>query len=615
MSYISLARKYRPRFFKDLLGQEAVSKALINAMKLKREPAAVIFSGIRGIGKTTSARIYAKALNCNDHSDSEPCDHCDSCSAIDSGNHEDVTEIDGASHNGVDEIRTLKESVSYKPQRSSHKVYIIDEVHMLSVNAFNALLKTLEEPPKNVVFILATTELHKVPDTIVGRCQTFYLNKIPSHLIIRRIREILDHESISFDEDSLRIIARQGQGSMRDALTFLDQAIALGQGSLSSKTLESMLASVSSSSILELLQAIISKDMEKIITLIEQLDQGGCEFRELTDSLAQFTRNAFIIKSLTVHSPNIKQLNLSDFEIQILTEIANSAAPLDLNRFFRSLVASKNDMDGSEWDRFIFENYCLEWCLDPGLPLLHELLNKTKPLKQGTNQDVRGLPHGIIATQTRTTTVQQKSTVISNDKQNVTSQTASGDTNSLTQRFAELTQDKKKIPVRPITPAGTEKQKINSQHTTSFALTPSATGTETELLPKTWRELVHFWKETKPLEGRKLEEVYELSYSPTLIKLGVKQSSMMSQELMSVKFQGFFKSFLEQTFRFKGHIKIELLTETGAEKISQRTTLLQEKISAEEQRKKDLREKAINHPATRAVIEKFGASVQGIEYS
>ena len=186
-SYIPLARKYRPATFSELAGQDATATALANAIRLGREPHAVIFSGVRGIGKTTSARLYAKALNCDTALSPEPCNHCESCLAITAGNHEDVMEIDGASNTSVDDVRALRETVSYVPQRSRFKVYIIDEVHMLSQSAFNALLKTLEEPPAHVVFIFATTELQKIPQTIMSRCQLFHLQRMGLNTIRERI--------------------------------------------------------------------------------------------------------------------------------------------------------------------------------------------------------------------------------------------------------------------------------------------------------------------------------------------------------------------------------------------------------------------------------------------
>ncbi|HET9236272.1 MAG TPA: DNA polymerase III subunit gamma/tau [Oligoflexus sp.] len=376
MSYVSLARKYRPRRFVDMVGQESTTLALTNAIRLRREPHSVIFTGVRGVGKTTSARIYAKALNCENGPTAEPCDECASCVAIASGNHEDVLEIDGASNTGVDDVRALQETLSYVPQRSTYKIYIIDEVHMLSISAFNALLKTLEEPPQHVVFIFATTELHKVPETIQSRCQTFHLQKISRPVIADRVRSILTAEGIPFDEGALAIVAREGRGSMRDALTMLDQAIAVGGGQVSLEALKNMVGSSSQAlPVLELLDGLLRKDASQILEVIARWDQEGLAMSTLVEETAKACRNAFILRDLKGQAIDLQLLELEDREQQMLLELGEKAAPMDLNRLFRQLAKCLDDLRHADLDRFILENYCLEWCFDPGLPDLQTLMN------------------------------------------------------------------------------------------------------------------------------------------------------------------------------------------------------------------------------------------------
>ena len=375
MSYLPLARKYRPMKFSDLVGQESVTKALANAMKLGRQPHAVIFSGVRGIGKTTTARLYAKALNCMDVSSVEPCGKCSSCEAITKSKHEDVIEIDGASNNGIDEIRSIRDSVSYVPQRSKYKIYIIDEVHMLSTNAFNALLKTLEEPPSHVVFIFATTELQKVPQTVIGRCQTFYLQKIKFQTMVDRIAEILNHEDIEYEEKALSLVAREGRGSMRDALSFLDQSIALGDGGVTVDGVSQLTSNLSAAPYIELLASMVGKQGEKLLDTVEKLDQEGQNFRDVCEETAKVARHCFILRDLGKSHLDIALLGLEDQDLTRLDEIAKIVPPMDLNRIFRTLVKCVSDMDDSSLDRYIFENYLLEWCFDPGFPSVEQLLN------------------------------------------------------------------------------------------------------------------------------------------------------------------------------------------------------------------------------------------------
>jgi len=373
MTYQPLARKYRPSKFADLVGQENVAKALANAIRLGREPHGVIFSGVRGIGKTTTARLYAKALNCQEAVDSEPCGACDSCLAIAKGIHEDVIEIDGASNNGVDEIRTLRETVAYAPQRSRFKVYIIDEVHMLSSSAFNALLKTLEEPPAHVVFIMATTEMHKVPATILSRCLTFYLQKMTPRTIFERVAWILDQEKIDYDEKALWLVAREGQGSMRDALTFLDQAIALCDGKVTFEGLKDLVTGSSIAPFVELLDCALKRDGKSVLGRIADLDGIGIQTKTIVGELANLSRHGLIVRTLGIESSEIQSLGFDAGELSRLHEVSISARDFDLNRIFRTLVKCLEDLDGSSMDRFIAENYLLEWCFDPGLPSTDEL--------------------------------------------------------------------------------------------------------------------------------------------------------------------------------------------------------------------------------------------------
>ncbi|MBC7660300.1 MAG: DNA polymerase III subunit gamma/tau [Chitinophagaceae bacterium] len=373
MSYLSLARKYRPNTFADLVGQESVGLALSNAIRLKREPRGVIFTGVRGIGKTTTARIYAKALNCEKGPTPEPCNVCASCLAIQHGTHEDVLEIDGASNTGVDDVRALQETLAYVPQRSPYKVYIIDEVHMLSVSAFNALLKTLEEPPEHVVFIFATTELHKVPETIQSRCQIFHLQKISTQLTKKRIADILTAEHVPFEDRAIQWIAREGKGSLRDALTLLDQVIAVGGGSVQWEAVEPMVNTGHAEPVYELLKMLLQKNMAGLLAVIARWDQEGLAMTILVEELVKACRNAFILKSMPTQNTELDLLDLEDREQETLRNVGKEAQTFDLNRIFRTFVKCLDDLRNSELDRFVVENYAMEWCLDPGLPDLTSL--------------------------------------------------------------------------------------------------------------------------------------------------------------------------------------------------------------------------------------------------
>src|SRR5262245_35552819 len=277
MSYTVLARKYRPQTFADLVGQEHVSRTLANAIKTGRVAHAFLFTGARGVGKTTTARLLAKALNAEQGPTPEPCNQCDPCREITLGTDLDVLEIDGASNNGVDDVRRLQESLPYRPARDRFKVVIVDEVHMLSTGAFNAFLKTLEEPPAHVKFIFATTEIHKVPITIRSRCQRHDFRLIPHAQVTARVREILAQEKIEADDDAIAIVVREAAGSLRDALTVLDQLLAFGGDGLRGEDVARGLGIADQGTVLRVAEALLGGDAASCMRAVSTLAEQGVD--------------------------------------------------------------------------------------------------------------------------------------------------------------------------------------------------------------------------------------------------------------------------------------------------------------------------------------------------
>lgn len=307
MAYVALYRKWRPQGFDSLVGQEAVRTALTNALETGRIAHAYLFAGPRGTGKTSTAKILAKAVNCEHGPTPNPCNKCQNCVRINDGTSMDVFEIDAASNRGIDEIRDLREKVAFAPVNGRYKVYIIDEVHMLTTEAFNALLKTLEEPPPHVIFILATTEPHKIPATIHSRCQRFDFKRVTDSDIVKRLREVADGSGIAADEDALQLIAVQADGGMRDALSLLDQCGVMAER-VSAETVRSVLGIVGREALRELVKAVGEGNVPKALELLEALLAGGKDVKQIITELAEYLRAVLLYKA----SPDYREIYLTD---------------------------------------------------------------------------------------------------------------------------------------------------------------------------------------------------------------------------------------------------------------------------------------------------------------
>ena len=330
MSYQVLARKYRPSTFSEVVGQEHILKALENSIQHNKLHQAYMFSGTRGVGKTTIARVFAKCLNCQtgDMPQQEPCNECSACMEIKAGRHIEFLEVDAASRTGVDDMRELLESVQYKPANARYKIYLIDEVHMLSKSSFNALLKTLEEPPPHVMFLMATTEVEKVPKTVLSRCLQLNLKIIPENQIREHIQSLLDLESIKYDEESLGLIANSAQGSIRDGLTPLDQAIAHGNGALESDQVKALLGTIDQSYIIELVNHVAVSDGDGAYLALNKITELNVEYEQVLKIIISVFHQISLHQQLqNSEDASIQQLaeNLDPQIIQLHYEIALNA--------------------------------------------------------------------------------------------------------------------------------------------------------------------------------------------------------------------------------------------------------------------------------------------------
>jgi DNA polymerase-3 subunit gamma/tau len=384
MSYVVLARKWRPMSFRDLIGQEHVSRTLANAIEQQRVAHAFLFTGVRGVGKTTSARILAKALNClqpgsgGDAHGLEPCLACAACREIAEGTDVDVREIDGASYTGVDEIRKLQESLPYRPTRDRYKIFIVDEVHMLSQNAWNALLKTLEEPPPHVKFILATTEVHKVPVTILSRVQRFDFKMIPSRLIAERIRHVLDKEQIQTDELAVALVAREARGSMRDALSLLDQVIAFNPQQLIGDEVSRVLGLAGYTALLDLAAAVLSGEPPRALTGVLGLSNQGCDITVVAKDLLSVFRDLVVAK---LCKDTDELLDLSDEEQRRVRELAAGVDASDLMRVQQGFAKGFDDVARSAEPRAALEMLLARLALRPELLPLDGMMARLAELE------------------------------------------------------------------------------------------------------------------------------------------------------------------------------------------------------------------------------------------
>ena len=370
MSYQALARKYRPQSFNDIIGQETVVRTLQNAIEQQRIHHAYLFSGVRGVGKTTAARILAKALNCVKGPAGEPCNECSICREITEGIDLDVREIDAATYTGVDNVRELREVTQFQPARDRYRVFIIDEAHMLSTPAWNALLKILEEPPPHVVFMFATTEVQKVPPTILSRVQKFALRKITLDELIVRLEKIARSEKIDVDRPALEIVARRGEGSVRDALSILDQVIAFSGKKIGAVEVATVLGLSDNAVFSRIVQNIIEGDAAAILESLQEVADSGRDFKVLYRDLLGFVRNVLLISGGASES----LLSASPEDVEVIRSLARSVSYTEILRVANVLIRDDEIVNRAEHQRLAVEVALLKAATFPRLRSVEDAL-------------------------------------------------------------------------------------------------------------------------------------------------------------------------------------------------------------------------------------------------
>ena len=378
MSYLVLARKWRPQTFDDVIGQEHVTRTLRNAIRSERVAHAFLFTGPRGVGKTTTARLLAKALNCKQGPTPEPCNACSQCEEITNGSAIDVLEIDGASHTGVDNVRDLTEGVQYRPATGRFRVVIIDEVHMLSNAAFNALLKTLEEPPPHVKFIFATTESHKILQTILSRCQRYDFKRIPLRDLIQQLEHLTQAEGFECDEAGLALLAREADGSLRDAESLLDQVVAWSNGRVDEAAVRDALGVADRQALFRVVEAILAEDPAQVLRLTGDLYQYGYDPRRLCHDLLTHFHDLVVAKV----SADVSVLaDLPDHEVEIVRKQAALRSREDLQRFFAALLETEEAVRKSAYTQLVIEMALVKLASQPPVLPIQEALTKLEELQ------------------------------------------------------------------------------------------------------------------------------------------------------------------------------------------------------------------------------------------
>jgi DNA polymerase-3 subunit gamma/tau len=378
MSYEVFARKWRPQVFEEVIGQEHITQTLINAIKKDRLAHAYLFSGARGVGKTSVARILAKAINCDKGQPGVPCNRCHSCVEITNGSSVDVQEIDGASNRGIDEIRELRENIKYMPASNQFRVYIIDEVHMLTLPAFNALLKTLEEPPAHVKFVFATTEPHKVPVTILSRCQRFDFKRIPLGEILKQLEKIATEEGIEISRAALSLIAREAEGSMRDAESLLDQVVSFTGSKVEDKHISDILGIIDRELLFEASQAILEGSAEKCMEIVDRIYTYGYDIKEFYRVLMDQFRNLLV----SLVAPQDDLIDLTDRDREEVDRQARMGGLEKLQQTLNLLIVREPDLKSTSHPRLVLEAIMIKLCLLEDVLSFEELLKKIHSLEK-----------------------------------------------------------------------------------------------------------------------------------------------------------------------------------------------------------------------------------------
>lgn len=611
LAYQVIARKWRPQSFHDLVGQEHISTTLLNALRNNRLPQALLFTGVRGTGKTSSARILAKSLRCPNAKDFVPCGVCSECEDIANSRSLDVIEIDGASNNGVDAIRELRETVGYMPSSGRYKVYIIDEVHMLSTSAFNALLKTLEEPPAHVVFIMATTEVQKIPNTILSRCQRFDFRRIPSRQIAAQLQKISESEGVKVEPEAVWLIARQADGSMRDSQSLLDQVITFANGELTLAKAIDVLGLTDRTVLLETITALVNRNTQGTVDIIEKIFKAGYDPKVFAQDLLEEIRNALLVR-LCQQDPT-RVVDLPDVEIESLRELTSSLSEEDLHLLFDMCLKGVNDLLRAQDSRIVLEMLLLRMAAAPRIASLAALAAGSI-----------SVPTQVVATRASSSSAMKAAPaakaptpVAPPAAAPVPAPSANGGDKKYTmESFTRPAAGRYGAPSEPA-PAPAPKPQAPQPTAAAPAHAASRPGPDYDDTPKVdparasdpWFQFVSNVKKSNSLLGAMLENTHLISNEGTKLTIGVpKKMSFMFDKVKDIENVKRIESFLETFWNKKYQVDVKLADE-GAQKATPKAMADERKAEV-----KRLSETAVEQdPLVQAAQNAFKAQIKSIK--